>query len=725
MCVVLLPVEGVSGHPLDVLMAPRSIMVLGASPREGALGNTVVKNLIGHGYEGDIYPVHPTAPKVHGIATFAGVSAIPGKADCAIVCLSADKVLPALEEAAGHGVKAAVIFASGFAETGAEGAALQHALSELAARTGMKICGPNCLGLANIQRGIPLYSAALPDTLKKGDIAVLSHSGSGCIVLSSTGRFGISHLVSMGNAAVVDVDQYLDYLAEDDATRVAALFIETLRNPEAFAAAALRMREAGKTVVALKVGRSDKGAAATAAHTGSLAGAAAVYDDFFKRHGVIAVEDIDELVEAIELARAMRRKPAGKGIAVLNVSGGEIALTCDVAQRIGLDLPELSEGTKARLQDILPSFSHPANPLDVTGVAVFDMTMYGGAIEALAADPAIAMVAVSQDCPPALGARQSQIYGAMADTVARLSPSLPRPVVFYSNVAGGIHPRVAEPLLAAGVPTLQGARASLLAIKRLLHQDGAGSGEDERSPLTADPKWRARFGTGQPLTEREAKQFLGDAGLPVTREALATSAAEARDAAARIGFPVVLKVESVDLPHKSDVGGVRLDLRTPEAVTAAYEEILRNVAAKAPRARIGGVVVQEMAGPGTEIIAGLTQQDPFGMAVVVGAGGVLVELIGDSALALAPISPWQAGDLVARTKVSKLLTGFRGAPAGDVAALGRLLSRLSEIAVAYGDVLEAVDLNPVHVGAQGSGVRILDALIIPRRCAAIQMGEQA
>ena len=721
---MLLPVQGMSGHPLDVLMAPRSIMVLGASPREGALGNTVVKNLIQSGYKGEIHPVHPTAPEVCGIAAFASVSAIPRPVECAVVCLSADKVLSALDEAATHGVGAAVIFASGFAETGAEGAARQHALSELAERTGMKICGPNCLGLANIHQSIPLYSAALPETLEKGDVAVLSHSGSGCIVLSSTGRFGISHLVSVGNAAVVDVDQYLDYLADDDATRVAALFIETIRNPEAFAAASLRMREAGKAVVVLKVGRSDMGAAATAAHTGSLAGAAAVYDDFFRRCGVVAVEDIDELVEAVELLRAMRRKPTGKGIAVLNVSGGEIALTCDVAQRIGLDLPELSQATKARLQEILPSFGHAANPLDVTGVAVFDMAMYGGAIEALASDPSVALVAVSQDCPSAIGKKQSQTYGAIGDTVARLSPSLPRPVVFYSNVAGGIHPRIAEPLLAARVPVLQGARASLLAIKRFLNQNDAAF-DDERPRIAADPKWIARFAMGEPLTEREAKQFLGDAGLPVTREALATSAIEARDMAAKIGFPVVLKVESVDLPHKSDVGGVRLDLRTTEAVEAAYEEIVRNVGAKAPRARIGGVLVQEMAGKGTEVIAGLTRQDPFGMAVVVGAGGVLVELIGDSALALAPISPERARDLVAGTKINKLLAGYRGAPAGDVAALAQLLSRLSDIAVAYGDVLEAVDLNPVHVGVQGSGVRILDALIIPRRGAAIQTGEQA
>ena len=708
--------EVMSGHPLDKLMAPRSVMVLGASPREGSLGNTAVKNLLQFGFKGDIHPVHPTATEVCGIAAHPNIAAVPEPVESAIVCLSADKVLPALEEAAAHGVKAAVIFASGFAEVGGDGAVLQDALQRLAARTGMKICGPNCLGLANIGLGISLYSAAISETLVKGDVAVLSHSGSGCIVLSSTGRFGISHLVSMGNAAVVDVEQYLDYLADDDATRVAALFIETIRDPVAFAAAACRMRQAGKPVVALKVGRSDRGAIAAAAHTGSLAGTSAVYDDFFRRCGVISVEDIDELVEAVELMRAIGDKPAGKGVAVLNVSGGEIALTCDVAQRIDLDLPELSEPTKERLREILPAFGHATNPLDATGVSVFDMQMYGGCVEALASDPAVSLVAVSQDCPSHLGSKQAETYVAMAEAVARLAPSLSKPVIFYSNVAGGIHPAVAKPLLAAGVPVLQGARASLLAVRRFLElNEGEAADETSGLQLAADPKWLQRFASGEPLTEREAKEFLEEAGFPVTREALATSAAQASEIAQSIGFPVVLKVESTDLPHKSDAGGVKLDLRTPEAVKIAYEEIVRSVGEKAPQARIGGVLVQEMAGKGTEVIVGLTRQDPFGMALVVGSGGVLVELIGDSALALVPFSPERASELVAATKVSRLLSGYRGSPAGDVAALADVMSRLSEIAVAYGEVLEAVDLNPVHVGPQGDGVRILDALIVPRR----------
>ena len=704
-----------NSHPLQALMAPRSIVVLGASPREGALGNTVVRNLIDLGFSGAIYPVHPSAAEVCGTRAYSDIAALPEAAECAVVCLSADKVIAALEDAAAAGVRAAVVFASGFAETGAEGRDRQARLEALANRTGLKICGPNSLGLANISRGISLYSAAVPETLRAGDIAVLSHSGSGCIVLSNIGRFGVSYLVSIGNGAVVDVDQYLDYLADDEVTRVAALFIETIRNPAAFAAAAARMKAAGKPIVTLKVGRSEKGAAATAAHTGSLSDANAVYEDFFKSCGVVSVEDIDELVESVVLMQTIKARPTGSGVAVLNVSGGEIALTCDLAQRIGLDLPDLSAATKQRLSAALPTFGHAANPLDVTGVAVFDMRMYGVCIEALAADPAISLVAISQDCPAGLGSHQAETYRQMAITVANLAPTLPKPIVFYSNVAGGIHPRVAEPLVAAGVPLLQGARASLLAIGRLCKASMATLAAAERpKPCAVKDVWRRRFATGAPMTERETKLFLAEYGLPVTREECAASAEEAGAIAERLSYPVVLKIESPDQPHKSDVGGVKIDLRTREAVERAYAEIMTSVARLAPAARINGVLVQEMIGSGTEVIVGATRESPFGMAVVVGAGGVLVELLRDSALALAPISAARAEEMIASTRIGVLLAGYRGAPAGDIRALGRVVSSLSAIAAAYGDVIDAIDLNPISVAQDGKGVRIVDALLVPR-----------
>lgn len=707
-----------SGNPLTGLIVPGSVAVFGASPRDGALGNTVVRNLIQFGFSGKIFPIHPTASEVCGIPAISDIESAESVPDCAVVCLSADKVLAALEEAGRKGVRAAVIFASGFAEAGPEGIARQQALQDLARRTGMAICGPNCLGLANIGAGISLYSAAIPESLTFGDVAVLSHSGSGCIVLSNLGRFGISHMVSIGNGAVVDVHDYLDYLVDDPSTKVAALFIETIRNPMAFAAAVRAMRKAGKYVVALKVGRSKTGAAASAAHTGSLSGTSAVYDDFFADCGVVAVEDIDELAEAIVLVRSFAGRefrPVGKGVAILNVSGGEIALTCDVAERIGLDLSALSDTTLEKLQRILPSFATVSNPLDATGVAVFDMDMYAASIRALAEDDNVALVAVSQDCPTGLGKQQAATYRTMAETVARLAPSLPKPVVFYSNVAAGLHPLVVQPLEHAGVPVLQGARASLIAIRRLL-SSSSGRSQDLSSArsIEPDPRWSARLASGMPFTERETKKFLAQADLPVTNEKLATSASEARSAADEIGYPVVLKIESPNLPHKSDVGGVRVGLKDGAAVEAAYLAILEDVQRLAPGAQLNGILVQEMVTSGVEMIVGIGREEPFGLTVVVGSGGVLVELMRDSALAIAPICEERAAELVATTRISKLLDGYRGSPPADKRALNRLVSDLSALAVAYGGDIEAIDLNPVYVRSDGNGVRIADALLIPR-----------
>ena len=703
-------------HPLHPLFAPRSVAVLGASPRSGTTGNSTVRNLIDFGFKGRIFPIHPTAPEVCGLPAYKDVASLPETPDCAAVALSADKVVANLSEAADLGVRSAVIFASGFSEVGAQGKARQDELRALVDRTKLAVCGPNCLGLASIGERISLYSASLPEGIAAGGVAVLSHSGSGCIVVTSLARFGFSYVVSGGNCVSLDLADYIDFLAEDERTRVIALFAETIRDPVAFARAARKANAAGKAIVALKVGRSIRGAAAAAAHTGSLAGVSAVYEDFFRTNGVIPVDDIDELAESVALMVSITRRPRGRGLGVINVSGGEIALTCDLAQTLGVDLPDLSPPAEARVKAALPSYGHVSNPLDATGTAVFDLAMYAGCIEAIASDPAVSMVAVSQDCATGLGDRQAAIYRALATTAAEVASRIDKPLVFYSNVAGGLHPTVVEPLLQAGVPVLQGARASLLAIRRLFdHADADSAPRAEMAVAPPQQMWRTKLAAGEALTEREAKRFLADHDIPVTREKLARSAEEAVAAAAEMSFPVVLKIESVDLPHKSDVGGVKLGLMTPQAVSKAFAEIMDSVARLAPNARINGVLVQEMIAVGTEAIVGLSRQDPFGMAVVAGAGGVLVELLRDSALALAPIDEERAAALIGETRLGTMLAGYRGAQAGDTRALAALVARVSQIGAQYGDWLEAIDLNPVHVGVAGEGVRVLDALILPRK----------
>ena len=698
-------------------MRPRSIAVLGASPRANTLGNNAVANLLRFGYTGSIFPVHPSAPEVAGLRGYANLASLPQTPDCVVIALSSDKVLATLADATAQGVRAAVVFASGFAETDEAGKALQKEMLALCERTGLAICGPNCLGLVNITDRTSLYSSSVPEGLRAGGLAVVSHSGSGCIAISTLGRFGMSYMVSAGNAAVVDMAEYLEFLATDESTRVAALFMEQMRDPARFERAMAAMHRAGKPVIALKVGRSAKGAVASAAHTGSLAGSAEAYADFFRRNGVIAVDDLDEMAESIALMLAVRTLPRGDGLGIISVSGGETAMLCDVADRTGVKLPDPGDAAKARLRAALPGFGTASNPLDTTGNAVYDVSVYEACMEALASDPGISLVAVAQDCSPGLSELGSDNYRRIAQTVAAVASRLDKPVAFFNPTAGGLHPHVIQPFENTDVAVMQGARASLIAIRRMFEYARILRCGTPELPAArkADPTWRARLESGAPFTEREAKQFLASCGIPVTRESLAKTEKEAVAAAASLGYPVVLKIESPDIAHKTEVGGVRVGLGDSAAVAAAYRAILADVKGKAPNASIAGVVVQEMVSGGVEMIAGLSQCAPFGMGIVAGSGGVLVELVKDAALSLVPIDQTRALELIRSTRAHKLLHGFRGAQPADIDAFADLLVKLSSIATAYGDLIEAIDLNPVTVLPAGHGVRVLDALVIPKK----------
>ena len=702
---------------LTPLFQPRSVAVIGASPKENTLGNNVVVNLQRFGFGGRIFPVHPSAPEVGGVQAYASISALPEAPDCAVLAISADKVLASLSEGAARGLKAAVLFASGFAELGEEGLALQRELQALCARTGIVLCGPNCLGLVNVHDKVPLYSSGMPHGLRAGGVAVVSHSGSACIALSTLGRFGMAYMVSVGNGAVLDMPDYLHYLAADPHTRVAALFVETLRDPQAFAAGVAAMHAAGKPVIALKVGRSTKGAAAAAAHTGSLAGNFEAYAAFFRRHGVISVDDFDEMIEAVALFEKPGPLPKGDGVAVIAVSGGEISLVADLAERCGVRLAELGVDTVSKIRAVLPAFGSVGNPLDTTDRGVYDSArVYGGAIRALAADPGVALVAVVQDCSTSLSPRGANNYRNIASTVADTSRETDLPIVFFNPSAGGLHPRVAEPLADSRVALMQGARAALLSVRRMIDYAGYLAQPSRVDPpaLAVQAEWVKRLHSGAPFTERESKAFLSAHGVPVTRERAANSADAAVAAAVDLGYPVVLKIESPDLPHKTEAGGVKVGLADAVAVREAYGEIMASARAYKPAARLDGVLVQEMVRGGVETIAGLSRQAPFGMGVVFGAGGVLVELVKDAAMELAPFGTAEAQALVARTRVAQLLNGYRGSARGDLDALAQLLSRLSQLGAAYAEHIEAIDINPVLVLPQGQGVRILDALVIPR-----------
>jgi acyl-CoA synthetase (NDP forming) len=706
--------NGAVRSSIERLMAPRSVAIVGASDRPGAPAGHVMRNLLAQGFAGPVLPVHPSASSVLGLAAVRRLADLAGPVDAVVIGVAAERVLGVIEEAAELGIKAAVVLASGFAELDDAGRDRQARLAASARAASMAVCGPNCLGIVNVANGATLYSSRVAPGMRKGGVAIVSHSGASAIALANSGRIGVSHIVSAGNAAVTDTPDYLRYFAADPTVRAAALFLETIRDAGDFAGAVAEMRAADKPVIALKVGRSQKAAAASAAHTGGLVGSAVAFDAFFRRIGVVAVRDFDEMIETATLLGEGPTRARGRALGIIAVSGGGAAHVCDIAEEIGLAVPDIGEAATARLREILPPFGTPANPLDATGAAFGDANLYPRALAALAADPAIDLIAAIQDVPPIIEASDAADYLGIAGAVADHHAGGGKPIVFVTNLSLGIHPDVARRLAASGAPALNGTRAGLRAIHNAMRAGDPVRGMKRAAGAIAPSETWLRRLAGTPLVEREAKAFLADHGLPTTRERLARNAEEAVAAAVAIGFPVALKVESADIPHKSEIGGVRLGLADAEAVGRAYLEIMETAATRAPGAKIEGVLVQEMVSGGVEVLLGLARYEPFGLALVVGAGGVLVELVRDSAVGLLPLDRVDAEALIDATRLPALLSGYRGAPAADRAALVEAIVTLGLLAMAYGERLEAVDLNPVTVLAAGKGVAILDALVITR-----------
>ncbi|MBU3737806.1 MAG: acetate--CoA ligase family protein [Rhodoferax sp.] len=691
-------------------MEARRVAVVGASERPDAPSGFVLRNLLACDFSGTVWPVHPSASTVYGWPAVPRLADLPDRPDAVVIAVPAATAVQVVGEAASLGIPGAVVLASGFAETGAAGRALQQALTDAARSGEMALCGPNCLGLHVPATGLALFSSRLVPGMRQGPVAVISHSGATAIALANSGRLGVSHVVSAGNAAVTDVADYLGYFAGQDNVRVVALLLEKVADPAAFALAMAQAHRSGLRVVALRTGRSVRGARTTAAHTGALAGSNEAASAFLHRHGVLEVTDYDELLETAVLLSTVRGRRTGGGIAALGVSGGGLAHCADLAADAGVGFADLAPTTRAELDRLLPPFARADNPLDMTGVVFGEPQRYEQALTRLAADPSVSMLVAVQDVPLGLDAEGAREYSGIAQAIARYRAQGDKPVAVLSLLAGGPHPEVRDILQAADVPVLQCGRAGWAALGHLLRTRTLRLVEP--APWIRQPAWVRRLADGPALTEREAKNFLRDHGIPTTREWLAPDPDSAVRAAQALGWPVVLKIESPDIAHKTEAGGVQLNVRDEAEVRAAFERLVASARRFAPEARIAGVLVQEMVSGGVEVLVGLARHPPFGLGLTVGPGGVFVELTGGHALDLLPLDVDAARELIETTPLHRLLAGYRGGPVSDAAVLCELMQGLSRIGLAYEPYLQAVDLNPVSVLSQGRGVRVLDALIV-------------
>ncbi len=693
---------------LERMLEARSVAVVGASVKEGSLGQQMMVELLRGGFDGAIYPVNPGYDDVLGHRCYPSIADVPESVDLAILGVANHRIEQALGDAVAAGARSAVTFSSLYdAEPPEPGLpSLAQRVAAIARDAGIAMCGGNGMGFLNLEANLRATGFATPDDIRRGPVAFVSHSGSAFAAVAFNDRgIGFNVIVSSGQELVTDVADYMGYALGRPSTRVIALLIETVRRPDAFRAALAAVADANVPVIALKVGRTERSKQMVTAHSGALAGEDGAYEALFEAYDVVRVATLDEMADAMELFSSPRRVTTGSGIASIHDSGGERVLFVDVAADLGVPLARISDATTTRIQEALDPGLEAANPLDAWGTGIDADRIFIECFHALHADPDVAALAFVVDMT-----RQGEPFDTGYLHVAReVFASTTKPFCIVSNLASAVANDEAALLRDDGIPVLEGTASGLTALNHLLSYRAARERPDVIAPEpVADDvgdRWRARLATGAEFNELEALALLADYGVPATDVRAATSIDGAVAAADEVGWPVAVKTMAPGVQHKSDVGGVALGLAGADALRAAYEDIA---------SRLGPhVVVTPMAPPGVEIALGIVRDAQFGPLVLVAAGGVLVEVLHDRQLALPPLDASRARAMIDRLKVRPLLDGVRGAPAADLDATARAVSRLSVMAADLGEHLDAVDVNPLI--ATAGGCVAVDALVIPRR----------
>lgn len=694
---------------LDALLRPRSIAVVGASDRP-SLGRWMLESLKAIGFAGDILLVNPNYTEVAGLRCYPSLDQLPAPPDVVTLCIGRKHVMTTMELAAEAGARAAVIYDGGFAEAGEDGRADQRRLVDLCRAADIALCGPNCMGVLNpIDRSTTFLQPVRDVAALQGSIALLAQSGSICgSMLADVRRFGFSLVVSSGNEAVVPAATYIDAMIDDPATRVIAAFIESVREPERFVAALDRAAAAGKPVVVLKVGRSQRARAAIQSHTGGLAGEARVFSEVLRAHRAIEVSNLEDLTEVVAALQA-RRHPAGNRTQIVTTSGGQSELIIDLADEAGHRLPPLPDALCRTIATMLATDVVDGNPLDAWGAgdagasipAILDLI-----IDSKSADAILFCSGDSMDNQP-LG-RPGREFG-YAQMLADKARSSPIPLFLLSTRPGVLHSGQVDVLRRAGAALLCGPRQALSALSKIAAWTSFA--EQPRAP-TAIPalEWPA---ARMMLNEYDAKRLLACAAIPTVREELVHDLPGALSAAGRIGYPVVLKVAADDIPHKTDAGLVALDLRTSDDLARAFTDLEGRL--RAIRASIDGYVVQSFVSRGLEFFAGVIDDPSFGLMLVCGRGGIDVERDSDIAFRRLPLAEREAETMIAELRAARLLEPSRGRPAADAAALARSLYALSDFAVTQRAHFAEIDINPIKVLSEGEGCIVVDALIVCRK----------
>mgnify|MGYP002723422595 CR=1 FL=1 len=704
MATVMINPEPVATDTLDALFAPRSVAVIGASSDQRRFGGRPIQYLLEAGFTGPIYPVNPGRAEIQGLKAYPSIRDVPGPVDCAILAVGTDVTQGTIEDCVAMGVRSAVLYGAGFSEVGEEGQARQDRLVATARAGGMRLFGPNCMGLMNAHaRFYATFASALEEGVPPpGRIAVASQSGGyGGYLMKHLFRrgLGISQWATTGNEADVDVGEALHWMAGREENDILLAYVEGLRDARMMAAALDRARRNNKPVVMMKVGRTAEGSAAAASHTASLTGSDDVYDALFDHYGVHRARTTDELLD-IAYALSKGVLPKGRRVGVISISGGVGVQCADFVSDAGLSMGAVPIHTQDALRALVPHCS-PSNPIDMTGLVTTNHDIMEKTLDAVFSSGAFDATLIFLGIAGAAPSMARPLQQAIANAHARA----PDQLVFVSVTADPemVREYDAKGLLAFEDPSR--AIAALAAMARFRETFESPAPE----PVPVPPAAALDLPPDGKINEAQAKALLATTGIRSPREALARDAEDAARLASDIGFPVVVKVVSADILHKTEVGGVALGLDSADAVQAAVTRMAATIPGQLPDARIDGYLVSEMVKGGVETIVGIHQDEAFGPVVTFGLGGTLVELLKDTVCAIAPVSVEQAGAMIAKVRTAPLLTGWRGSPRLDVETLARAISELSILAVQHSDRIATIEVNPLVVREQG--VVALDAVI--------------
>ncbi len=709
---------------LTPFFCPQTIAIIGASSNYKAISGKPLRFLTEHGYQGKIFPINPKYPEMEyegkTFKCYKSVLDVPEDVDAALIAINYRLVLPMLKQCVEKGVKFATIFASGFAEAGAEGKELQRQIGELARESGLGICGPNCQGMVNLKDSITGgFSASLEiKPLIKGPIGYVTQSGAlgySIFNMAQEAGVGFSFISSTGNEVDLNTLDFMEFMLEDDSTTMVIGYIEGIKDGGQFKRLGDRALQLGKPICVLKVGRSEIGQKAAASHTGSLTGSDATFDAFFRQKGIIRADDIEDMIDAAAVMQRIPGVPQGTGLGIITTSGGAGILAADTAVEMGLEVPEMPQATQDAIMQVVPDYGSAMNPVDVTAQVINVADDFIKVMEAMVAlDEIHALVIVVTMISGKQGAQ-------MATDIVKMSKQCDKPLVVAWTAGDRLMGENLRILREGGVQLFQSPVRAVKSMGRLMkfgafrnellaRQDAAGA-----EPTPTEAKANALEilrSTDRALTEHQGKLFLSEYGIPITAEGVATSSDHAVELADGIGYPVVMKIDSPDILHKTEAGGLKLRLGDAEAVRGAFAEIMANCQAYNAEARLNGVLVQEMVLGGTEVIVGLNNDPQFGPTVMFGLGGIFVEILKDVSLRVAPLDREDALSMIKEIKSYKILAGARGRAKLDVDAIADVLVRVSKLALDLEDDLAELDINPLLVLPEGQGVRVADALVI-------------